>query len=98
MIKKESRIDILVIIIASMTTILALIISNIFPKLQVLILTILTILLALIYQVGNIYSKETIKAENEKDFLELEIATEELKEERDNIKGKYERLKNKINY
>lgn len=94
--KREARIDIIIIIIASMTTILALIISNIFPQLQVLILTILTILLALIYQVGNIFSKETIKDENENDFLEIDIAMEELENERDIFKTKYEKLKNKI--
>lgn len=77
--KEESRIDIIVIIIASMTTIFSLIISNIFPQIQVLVLTILTILLALIYQIGNIYSKETLKENNQKDLLEIDIAMEELK-------------------
>ncbi len=84
--KREPRIDIMGIIFASMTTILVLIISNIFPSLQILILTILTILLALIYQIGNIYSKETIKENNERDFLELDRVMEELKNERDEIK------------
>lgn len=94
--KKESRINAIIILIASMTTILSLILSNVFPKLQVLILTILTILLALIYQIGNMYSKETIKEINEKDFLEIDMVMEELENENYELKLKYENLKLKI--
>lgn len=91
--KKESRVDIIIILIASMTTIFSLILSNLFPNLQVLNLTILTILLALIYQIGNIYSKEIIKEENERDFLEIDMAMEELENENNKLKNKLENYK-----
>jgi hypothetical protein len=95
--KEEPRIDVIIILIASMTTIFSLIISNILPKLQILILTILTILLAMIYQIGHIYSKEKIKETNEKDFLEIDMAMEELEDENYKLQIKYENLKRKIN-
>ncbi len=91
----ESRIDILIIIIASMTTIFSLIVGRLFPDFQVLVLTILTILLALIYQIGNIYSKENIKEENEGDFLILDTEIEKQKREIDSLKEKNRKLKNK---
>ena len=50
-----------------MATILALIISFIYPGIQILALTILTILLPLIYQIGHVYSKEAIRDQNDRD-------------------------------
>ena len=49
MLREENRIEIITIIIASMSTIVGLIISFTFHKTQILILTILTILLHVIY-------------------------------------------------
>ena len=77
---KEYNIEAILIVFASMTTIFALILSFVYPNLQVLILTILTILLPLIYQVGNIYSKESIRTKNNKDISEIEEVMEDMEE------------------
>ena len=87
MMLEEYKIEIIVIILASMTTILALIISFNYPNLQILVLTILTLLLPVIYQIGHIYSKESIREKNEQDFLVLENTIEELEEENRELKN-----------
>ena len=61
MLRPENLIDILTILIASFSTLFALLFSFIFPQFQIFFLTILTILLALIYQTGNIISKESVR-------------------------------------
>ncbi len=90
MLNKENWADILTIIIASTITISGIIVSFIYPNTQILILTILTILLPIIYQIGNIISKECVREENNNDYNILEEALDELEEE--NLK-----LRNKIN-
>ena len=55
-----------------MFAILALIISFIFPSLQILVLTILTILLPMIYQIGHIKSKAVIRKNNQIDYSTVE--------------------------
>ena len=89
---EEHKIEILTIILSSMTTILALIISFIYPKIQILTLTILTIMLPLIYQIGHIYSKKIIEEKNNSNirFLgefntEKDEYIEELEEENSNL-------------
>jgi len=77
----EHKIEIRVILIASMTTVISLIISFNYPSLQILVLTILTILLPVTYQIGHIISKEIIRARNEADFFILEKSIEEIKRE-----------------
>lgn len=77
---------VVVVIIASMVTILWLIISFNFPNIQILVLTILIILLPVIYQIGHIYSKESLKAKNEQDYFVLENTIEELEEENQFLK------------
>ncbi|MAH49332.1 hypothetical protein CMI37_26130 [Candidatus Pacearchaeota archaeon] len=81
MLSRENRIDITTIIIASMSTILGLIISFILPNVQILILTILTILLPVIYQIGNICSKESVRSQTKNDLNILEEAVEDLEYE-----------------
>ncbi|MBT4135979.1 hypothetical protein HOD75_01280 [archaeon] len=83
---QEHNVEVIMIITASMTTILALILSFNYPELQILILTILTILLPVIYQVGHIYSKELIKEKNEQDFLILEHNIEFLESQNNLLK------------
>ena len=78
MLREENRIEIITIIIASMSTIVGLIISFTFHKTQILILTILTILLPVIYQIGNIFSKECVRNKNKDDLNIFEEAIEEL--------------------
>jgi hypothetical protein len=78
MLREENRIEIITIIIASMSTIVGLIISFTFHKTQILILTILTILLPVIYQIGNIFSKECVRNQNKDDLNIFEEAIEEL--------------------
>jgi len=90
---EEHKIEIIMIICASMTTILALIISFNYPNLQILILTILTILLPIIYQIGHIYSKESIREKNEQDYFVLEDTLEELEEENQSLKDEINFLK-----
>jgi hypothetical protein len=85
---RESKIETITIILASMTTIISLILSFNYPKLQILILTILTILLPVIYQIGHIFSKESIKYKNEQDYIILENIIEELEEENRYLKNK----------
>jgi len=81
MILKEHHIESLVIFIASLSTINALIFSFLFPEIQTLLLTILTVLLAAIYQIGYNYAKEKIRNKNEEDFSVIENYVEELEEE-----------------
>ena len=81
MLNKDNRIDIITIIIASMLTVIGLIISFSFLNLQILVLTILTILLPVIYQIGNIYAKESVRNENKRDLNILENLVEELEQE-----------------
>ena len=81
MLRPENLIDILTILIASFSTLFALLFSFIFPQFQILFLTILTILLALIYQIGNIISKESVRGEAKKDLNILEGAIEVLERE-----------------
>jgi len=89
---EEHKIEILMIIFSSMATILALIISFLYPIIQILTLTILTIMLPLIYQIGHIYSKEAIRKKKDKDYsiieesnLEKEDYIQELEEENNNL-------------
>jgi len=89
---EEYRIEILTIIFSSMTTILALITSFIFPEIQILVLTILTIMLPLIYQIGHICSKEAIREKNDRNYSIVEESNkdkdsyiEELEEENSNL-------------
>lgn len=85
---EEYRVDALVIILASMTTILFLIISFVFPELQILLLTILTILLPVIYQIGNMYSKESIRKQNQEDLEIIEEVLEDLEDENERLRRK----------
>lgn len=84
MLSKENWVDIIIISLASISTIAGLIFSHIYPTLQILILTILMVLLPIIYQVGNIISKQCVREENNTDFNLLEEAVDEL--EKENIK------------
>lgn len=68
----EDRIEILTIVFSSMATILALIISFNFPKIQILTLTILTIVLPMIYQIGHIKSKAAIREKKDRDYSIVE--------------------------
>ena len=43
-------------------------------------------MLPLIYQIGNIYSKESIKQKNEEDYFILEKMIEELEKENEKLK------------
>ena len=85
---KEHEIDVLIIFIAFFSTATTLILSFIFPEAQITLLTILTVLLPVIYQVGNIYSKESIRAKNEEDYSVLEGTIETLENENKNLKEK----------
>jgi len=99
---EEHKIEILMIIFSSMATIIALIISFIYPKIQILTLTILTIILPLIYQIGHIYSKESIREESNKDYsiieesdLEKDDYIQELEDENDNLVEYIDELENR---
>ena len=85
---QDNRIDIITIIIALLSTIFGLIFSFLFPETQILVLTILTVLLPVIYQIGNILSKESIRDENKRDSNILGESLEELKTENENLKEK----------
>ena len=65
---KEHEIEVLMLLFATLCTISALIISHLYPEIQVLTLTILTVLLPMIYQIGHIYSKVVIRKQQEKDI------------------------------
>ncbi|MBU0467226.1 MAG: hypothetical protein KJ718_04485 [Nanoarchaeota archaeon] len=94
MLSEDNRVDVIAIIIASLSTILGLITSFAFPRTQVLVLTILTILLPVIYQIGNIFSKKCVRNENKEDFNVLEDAIEEIENENEILKIKLNEKEN----
>ncbi|MCK4650150.1 hypothetical protein KAT36_02865 [Candidatus Pacearchaeota archaeon] len=83
---EEYKIEITIILVALFCTISVLLISNQFPNKQILALTILTLLLPTIYQIGHIISKEYIRAKNEHDFSILQNTIEIIKEENKDLK------------
>ena len=66
---KEYRIEISIVLIALFCTISALLISNELPNKQILVLTILTLLLPAIYQIGHTIPKEYIREKKRTRFL-----------------------------
>ena len=97
MLSKENWTDIVTIILASISTIIGLIISFNHPNLQILTLTILMVLLPIIYQIGNIISKEYVRQENNEDFNILEESLDNLEKENIELKKNRTYLKNKTN-
>ena len=85
MFTQEYKIEIIMILVASSSTIVTLILSFLFPEIQILLLTILTVWLPIVYQVGNIYVKESIRAKNEYDFSVLENVIEGLEDENEDL-------------
>ena len=85
MFTQEYKIEIIMILVASSSTIVTLILSFLFPEIQILLLTILTVWLSIVYQVGNIYVKESIRAKNEYDFSVLENVIEGLEDENEDL-------------
>ena len=83
---KEEHIEAFVILFASLLTITSLVYSYIFPELQVLILTILAVFLAAIYQIGYTYAKQYIRSKNERDFVILEEMIDQLEEENSQLR------------
>ena len=81
MFSEEYKIEIIMILIASSSTIVTLILSFLFPEIQILLLMILTVWLPVVYQIGNVYVKESIRAKNEHDFSVLENVIEDLEDE-----------------
>ena len=86
---EEYRVDIVVVLIALLCTVLSLIISFLFPVLQILVLTILTLMLPAIYQIGHIFGRECVRAKNEYDFSELQFVM-------GNLRGENKRLKKEL--
>jgi len=73
--------EIIVILIALFFTISSLVISYMVPQLQVLVLTILTLILPATYQIGHLISREIVRGKNEMDFSEAQDMLEELEDE-----------------
>ncbi|MBU3923401.1 MAG: hypothetical protein KJ592_00630 [Nanoarchaeota archaeon] len=88
---RSSKIEIVIVLLALFFTISSLIISFLFPELQILVLTILTLLLPGIYQIGHIIAKEYIRAKNEKDFSELQYFTDVIKKENESMRKRLEK-------
>lgn len=83
---KEYKIELTIILIALFSTISTLIFSNLFPNKQVLALTMLTLILPAIYQIGHIFSKEVTRAKNEQDFSFLQDIVENITIENNELK------------
>lgn len=75
---EDYKIEIVIVLIALFCTVFALVVSYWFPELQILVLTILTLLLPAIYQVGHIFIKEYTRGKNERDYSNLQYATDNL--------------------
>jgi len=87
---EDYKIEVIIILVALFCTISSLIVSYLFPWVQILVLTILTLLLSAIYQMGYVFVKEYTRGKNECDYSRLQFVMQNLREENDGLKKKLE--------